>query len=99
MTTAIERSSQAGRGRPDSLPALQPDRLRDLDRDQADQTRQQIDGVPPDQVRRAGGGHHPYVKWGNRAPKLLRVQFYVDRQKGKLVIGYCGDHLTTRRRG
>ena len=42
------------------------------------------------------------MKWGNRAPKLLRVQFYVDRQKGTLVIGYCGDHpdtYGTRRRG
>jgi hypothetical protein len=37
----------------------------------------------------------PHVKWGNRVPKLLRVHFYVDRQKGKLVIGHCGDHLDT----
>jgi hypothetical protein len=37
----------------------------------------------------------PHVKWGNRAPKLLRVHFYVDRDKGKLVIGHCGDHLDT----
>jgi hypothetical protein len=37
----------------------------------------------------------PHVTWGDRAPKLLRVHFHVDRQNGKLVIGHCGDHLDT----
>jgi len=44
----------------------------------------------------------PHLKWGNKAPRLLRVHFYVDRDQKKLVIGHCGDHLDThgtRRRG
>lgn len=37
----------------------------------------------------------PHVKWGNKPPKCLRVHFFVDRQRGRLVIGHCGDHLDT----
>ncbi len=37
----------------------------------------------------------PHVKWGNTAPRLLRVHFYVDRDRKRLIIGHCGDHLDT----
>ncbi len=37
----------------------------------------------------------PHVKWGNTAPRLLRVHFYVDRDHKRIVIGHCGDHLDT----
>jgi hypothetical protein len=33
------------------------------------------------------------VKYGNRAPKLLRVHYYPDRERRRIVIGHCGDHL------
>jgi len=42
----------------------------------------------------------PHVKWGNTAPQLLRVHFWVDRVDGtpkRIVIGHCGDHLDTYR--
>jgi archaellum component FlaC len=35
----------------------------------------------------------PHVKWGNKAPKCLRVHFHIDTNKNRLVIGHCGDHL------
>ncbi len=44
----------------------------------------------------------PHVKWGDTAPRLLRVHIWVDRERKQLVIGHCGDHLDTygtRRRG
>lgn len=44
----------------------------------------------------------PHVKWGNKAPRLLRVHFCVDPDTKQLVVGHCGDHLDTvgtRRRG
>lgn len=37
----------------------------------------------------------PHVKWGDTAPRLLRVYFYVDRGRKRIVIGHCGDHLDT----
>jgi hypothetical protein len=37
----------------------------------------------------------PHVKWGNTAPRLLRVHFCVDRDRKRLIIGHCGDHLDT----
>lgn len=37
----------------------------------------------------------PHVKWGNTAPRLLRVHFWVDRDRKRLIIGHCGDHLDT----
>ena len=37
----------------------------------------------------------PHVKWGNTAPQLLRVHFWVDRKRNRIVIGHCGDHLDT----
>jgi hypothetical protein len=37
----------------------------------------------------------PHVKWGNAAPRLLRVHFYMDRDRKQIVIGHCGDHLDT----
>lgn len=43
-----------------------------------------------------------HVGFGNRDPDMLRVHYAVDRERGRLVIGHCGGHLTTagtRRRG
>ena len=37
----------------------------------------------------------PHVKWGNTPPRLLRVHFCVDRDRKRLIIGHCGDHLDT----
>ena len=37
----------------------------------------------------------PHVKWGNTAPRLLRVHFCVDRDLKRLIIGHSGDHLDT----
>jgi hypothetical protein len=37
----------------------------------------------------------PHVKWGNSAPKCLRVYFAVDRDQKRLIVGHCGDHLDT----
>jgi hypothetical protein len=37
----------------------------------------------------------PHVKWGNVAPRLLRVHFSVDRDHRRIIIGHCGDHLDT----
>lgn len=37
----------------------------------------------------------PHVKWGDTAPRLLRVHFWVDRDQKRLVVGHCGDHLDT----
>ncbi len=37
----------------------------------------------------------PHVKWGNKAPRLLRVHFHVDRDRRRIIIGHCGDHLDT----
>jgi hypothetical protein len=42
----------------------------------------------------------PHVKIGNREPRLLRVHFFVDQDKKRIVIGHCGGHLdnfSTRR--
>jgi hypothetical protein len=44
----------------------------------------------------------PHIKYGSSPPRLLRVHFWVDRQRKQVVIGHCGDHLDTygtRRRG
>ena len=35
----------------------------------------------------------PHVKYGNKAPNLLRVHFYPDNERQLLVIGHCGEHL------
>ncbi len=35
----------------------------------------------------------PHVKYGNRAPKLLRLHFAIDSDKKKFVIGHFGGHL------
>lgn len=42
----------------------------------------------------------PHVKIGNKEPRLLRVHFFVDQDKKRIVIGHCGGHLdnfSTRR--
>lgn len=35
----------------------------------------------------------PHVKIGNKEPRLLRVHFFVDQDKKRIVIGHCGGHL------
>ena len=35
----------------------------------------------------------PHVKSGTKKPKLLRVYFYPDQEKKRIVVGHCGDHL------
>jgi hypothetical protein len=35
----------------------------------------------------------PHVKSGTKKPKLLRVYFYPDQEKKKIIVGHCGDHL------
>ena len=37
----------------------------------------------------------PHLKFGTKSPKLLRVHFALDHDNGRLIIGHCGDHLTT----
>lgn len=37
----------------------------------------------------------PHVKFGTKAPRLLRVHFAFDNDKRRIVIGHCGDHLDT----
>lgn len=37
----------------------------------------------------------PHLKLGDRAPRLLRVHFAIDRERRLLIIGHCGDHLET----
>ena len=37
----------------------------------------------------------PHVKWGNTPPKCLRIHFAVDRDRKRLIVGHCGDHLDT----
>jgi hypothetical protein len=42
----------------------------------------------------------PHVKIGNKEPRLLRIHFFIDDEKKRLVIGHCGGHLdnfSTRR--
>jgi len=38
------------------------------------------------------GGH---VKFGNRAPRLLRVHFAFPPDSPRLLVTHCGDHLET----
>jgi hypothetical protein len=43
-----------------------------------------------------------HIKFGTKAPRLLRVHFALDRENRRVIIGHCGDHLATagtRRRG
>lgn len=35
----------------------------------------------------------PHIKYGNRAPKMLRLHFAIDRDARLLIIGHFGDHL------
>ncbi len=35
----------------------------------------------------------PHIKIGNKEPRLLRVHFFVDTDKKRIVIGHCGGHL------
>ena len=35
----------------------------------------------------------PHVKSGTKKPKLLRVYFYPDQEKKRIIVGHCGDHL------
>ena len=35
----------------------------------------------------------PHVKSGTKKPKLLRVYFYPDQEKKKIIVGHCGEHL------
>lgn len=35
----------------------------------------------------------PHIKYGGRAPDLLRVHIYIDRVNRVIVIGHFGDHL------
>ena len=37
----------------------------------------------------------PHIKLGDRAPRLLRIHFAIDRERQRLIIGHCGDHLET----
>lgn len=37
----------------------------------------------------------PHIKIGSREPKCLRVHFHIHRDKRVIVVGHCGDHLTT----
>lgn len=37
----------------------------------------------------------PHVKWGSKSKGYLRVHFFVDRPRRRIVIGHCGDHLDT----
>jgi len=42
----------------------------------------------------------PHIKVGSKEPRLLRVHFFVDNDKKRIVIGHCGGHLdnfSTRR--
>ena len=34
-----------------------------------------------------------HVKSGTKKPKLLRVYFYPDQEKKRIIVGHCGDHL------
>lgn len=36
-----------------------------------------------------------HIKHGNKAPKLLRVHFALDRDRKIVIVGHCGDHLDT----
>ncbi len=36
----------------------------------------------------------PHVKYGSD-PRAMRVHFHVDRERRRLVVGHCGDHLDT----
>jgi outer membrane murein-binding lipoprotein Lpp len=35
----------------------------------------------------------PHIKIGNKEPRLLRIHFYADHDKRRIVIGHCGKHL------
>ena len=35
----------------------------------------------------------PHVKSGTKKPKLLRIYFYPDQEKKRIIVGHCGDHL------
>ena len=37
----------------------------------------------------------PHIKYGVRPPKCLRIHFALDRDKRRVVVGHCGDHLET----
>lgn len=37
----------------------------------------------------------PHIKYGSKAPKLLRIHFALDRERGRIIVGHCGDHLET----
>lgn len=37
----------------------------------------------------------PHVKYGTKAPKLLRVHYHRDVATRRLIIGHCGDHMLT----
>lgn len=43
-----------------------------------------------------------HIKFGSKAPRLLRIHFALDRDSQRVIVGHCGDHLDTagtRRRG
>lgn len=35
----------------------------------------------------------PHIKYGNKAPKMLRLHFAIDRDARLLIVGHFGDHL------
>jgi hypothetical protein len=37
----------------------------------------------------------PHVKWGNKEPRLLRIHYAPMQHEKLIVVGHCGDHLTT----
>jgi hypothetical protein len=43
-----------------------------------------------------------HIKFGAKVPRLLRIHFALDRDRQRVIVGHCGDHLDTagtRRRG
>lgn len=43
----------------------------------------------------------PHVKYGNRAPKMVRVHFSFDEDKKRIIVGFVGSHMenaTSKRR-
>lgn len=35
----------------------------------------------------------PHLKYGNKAPKLIRIHFAIDHDNGRLILGHCGQHI------
>jgi hypothetical protein len=37
----------------------------------------------------------PHIKYGVKPPKCLRIHFALDRERRRVIVGHCGDHLET----